>query len=299
MSLQEKVLKLKLDALLAARHAEHWQKIINEHGEEKATAFYTHLGLNHLEAKRAVEWEGLTLSREPTAAEKLCVKGIANAQESAKAQIGTILTSLRTELIAQGMEAIEGLSPQDYHTLVLEVPEGTKKDLRARLDSVYRLGRKLVAEQLGGRKETPLGDSDDELDTLAGVTNARIVNDVQSRITASMTRFRLLGLFGEALILAVTQEMADGSVSYIDRASTGLANRVISIGRGDEAQERRNEWERVEYSALLDNNVCGPCAAEDGKEAENENDLAPTPNPECEGSDYCRCFHVWIAEGLH
>jgi hypothetical protein len=140
-------------------------------------------------------------------------------------------------------------------------------------------------------------DEFDLLDDLVDVTDSRIANDVQSRIIAATTRFRLLNLSGAALWKAVEDEIRLGSVSYIDRASTGLANRVINIGRKDEAQRRSDEWQRVEYSALLDQNVCGPCAAEDGKEAENENDLTPVPNAECEGGDWCRCFHVYVAEG--
>lgn len=318
MTLQEKVLNLKLEAATAARLAMFWEKQIHTHGERKTEAFYTHLGLNHIERK-GFEWEGLTLSREPKEHEKLCVKGIANAQETAKEQIGKVLLSLRTELIAQGVEAIQTLAPKDYHTLILEVPEGSKADLRARLEKVYLQGRKLVDQELSkqkagarypltrpehlfvvselGKKEAlPEEEFDfDLLDDLADITDSRIVNDVQTRITAAAARYRLLGLGDAALWKAVEDEIRLGSVSYINRASQGLANRVINIGRRDEARSRRDEWERVEYSAILDSNVCDPCVAEDGQEATNEEDLEPVPNASCPGE--CRCFHVYVAEG--
>jgi len=137
-------------------------------------------------------------------------------------------------------------------------------------------------------------DEFDDLDLLTDLTGSRVANDVQSRIIAAAQRFSLLGTTGNSLISSVTTEINAGSVAYIDRASQGLANRVISIGRSDEAESRKDKWERVEYSALLDANVCGPCADEDGKTASNEDDLQPVPNPECLGGDYCRCFHVWI-----
>lgn len=296
MSLQEKVLKLRLDAVVAARHAVFWQKLITEHGETKATAFYTHLGLNHLEQK-SIDWEGLKLSREPKEHEKIAVKGVSQAQESSKEQIGTILLTLRGELILAGLKGIKKLPVAQYHELTLSASAEIRESLRDRLIQVHRRGRLLVASELGKKAAIDEEDGFDELDTLTDLTDARVANDVQSRITAAAARFALLGLAGAALIAAVQKEMADGSLGYIDRASTGLANRVINIGRTDEAQSRKSEWERVEYSALLDPNVCGPCAAEDGKEADNENDLTPTPNPECEGGDWCRCFHVFIAEG--
>lgn len=297
MGLPDKVTELKHGAYSGLRLAQFWEKQIATHGEEKATAFYKHLGLNHLETK-GYEWEGLTLSREPKEHEKLCVKGIANAQETAKEQIGKVLLSLRTGLIAQGVGIVKKLSPKDYHTLVLEVPEETRKDLRARVGDAYRHGRKLVAQELRGTKAADDEDDEsDELDDLTELTDARVVNDVQARIADAAARFALLGLTGVLLTEAINKELADGSVSYIDRASRGLANRVINIGRGDEARSRSSQWERVEYSALLDQNVCPACAAEDGQEAASEDELTPTPNPECEGGDWCRCFHVFVAEG--
>lgn len=329
MSLQTKILNLKLEATLAVKHAQGWQRLIDLYGEEKATAFYKHLGLNHLETK-SIEWEGMTLSREPKEHEKIAVKGIAGAQESSKEAIGKILLSLREQLIEDGLKRIRKLKPATFHELILAAPSESRNDLRDRLIKVHRQGRLLVASELGDKtkqawefeykeispesvafldnvwensranpiviKEAAPTDEFDDLDDLTDLTGARVANDVQSRITAAATRFSLLGLTGAELETAIQNEVTAGSLGYIDRAATGLANKVINIGRSDEAESRRDEWGRVEYSALLDQNVCGPCAAEDGQEAENEADLTPTPNPECEGGDWCRCFHVYIQD---
>lgn len=295
VTLQSKIINLKLNAALAVKHAQGWQRLIDLYGEEKATAFYSHLGLNHLE-KKSIEWEGLTLSREPKEHEKIAVKGMAQAQVSSKESISPILLSLRTELITDGLSAIQKLAPSTYHELTLRVSSEFRSSLREHLIGVHRRGRMLVAAELN-RKAAVLDDDEfDDLDLLTDLTDSRIANDVQSRIIAAATRFSLLGLTDSELSTAVQNEIATGSVSYIDRASTGLANRVISIGRGDEAQSRRDEWSRVEYSALLDQNVCGPCASSDGEEADNEDDLTSTPNPECEGGDWCRCFHVFVQD---
>lgn len=293
-TLVEKVQNLKVTAYVAGKTAQFWEQKISEHGEHKAEQFYLSLGHNHIERK-GVEWEGLTLSREPKEHEKIAVKGIAQAQLSAKESITTILLNLRSQLIEDGLEGISKLDPAKYHTLVLQAPPEFRRSLRGRLISTYRQGRRLVATEL--RKEGKQDDEDefDDLDMLTDLTDARVVNDVQSRIIADAGRFVLLGLTGAALIGAVQKQIADGSVSYIDRTSTGLANKVINIGRGDEARDREG-WSRVEYSALLDQNVCGPCAAEDGQEADNEDDLTPVPNPSCEGGDWCRCFHVFVQD---
>lgn len=296
-TLAEKVLSLKLNAYLAGRTAMFWEQKIKEHGERKAEEFYLHLGHNHIERKSA-EWEGLTLRRQPREAEKIAVKGVFQAQESAKEQIGKVFLALRAKLISDGLEGIEKLPVAQYHELTLQAPPETRQSLRDRLITTYQQGRQLVAVELGKlHKQDEKEDEFDDLDTLTDVSTARVTNDVQSRIAAAAARFVLLGLTGTALMAAIQKELGDGSVSYIDRASAGLAHRVINIGRGDEARSRRSEWERVEYSALLDQNVCGPCAAEDGQEATTEDGLTPVPNPECEGGDWCRCFHVFVAEG--
>lgn len=320
-SLQEKVQNLKLEAALAIKHAQGWQGLIDKYGEDKTTEFYTHLGLNHLE-KKSFEWEGLTLSREPKEHEKIAVKGIANAQESSKEAIGKILLSLREELISDGLKGIKKLKPASYHELTLQASSAIRTSLRDRLIKVYKQGRMLVVRELGTLpkgfahepgcnerfiKNDPPGyqckcefkaaaeDEFDDLDDLTDLTDSRIANDVQSRITAAATRFSLLGLTGSELETAIQNEITAGSVSYIDRAATGLANKVINIGRSDEAESRTDEWERVEYSALLDQNVCDPCASFDGDSSTDEADLEPAPSPSCLGGDWCRCFHVFVA----
>jgi len=295
--LADKVLQLHRDAVVAERIASFWQKQIDFYGEQKAEDFYISLGLNHLE-KKSIQWEGMTLSRQPTEIEKLCIKSIAAAQDTSKEGIANILLALRETLINKGMAAIKKLAPADYHTLVLAAPQSSWDDLRELLDKVFMRGKKLVAAELNQQKDvkqTTATESDDSfLDDLTDLTDSRVINDLQARITAAVARFSLLGLSGSDLWDAVRSEVESGSVSYIDRAATGVANKVLSFGRSREAEDRSDEWDRVEYSAILDQNTCGPCNADDGETAKDESDLTPVPNPECEGGDWCRCFHVFI-----
>lgn len=325
MSLQEKVLNLKLNAALAVKHAQGWQRLIDLYGEEKATAFYTHLGLNHLE-KKSFEWEGLRLSREPKEHEKIAVKGIANAQESAKETIGKILLSLREELIADGVKRIKKLKPATYHELILQASKESRSSLRDRLVKVHRQGRSLVAAELAARepqktfsisnaphrchftesglmvactcaatKEALPEDEFDDLDMLTDLTGSRVANDVQSRIIDAAARHALLGQTGDGLINAVTNEINGGSVTYIDRAAAGLANKVIGIGRSDEMGRRSDDIERYEYSSLLDVNTCSNCAELDGTTATSMDDLPEVPLADCDGGPLCRCFIIAIA----
>jgi len=311
MSLQEKIIKLKLDAVLAARHAEFWQKAINEHGEDKATEFYKHLGLNHLE-KKSIEWEGLRLSREPKEHEKIAVKGIANAQESSKESISKVLLTVRDGLIADGLKGIRKLKPATYHELTLQVSSEARESLRDRLVKVHRAGRLLVAAELNSSKgmrvwphECPFEfavkeavpkDEFDDLDDLTDLTDSRIANDVQARVIAAAQRWILAGKTGSDLWDAVANEINTGSVTYIDRAAAELAHKVIAFGRADEMRNRSDEIGRYEYSALLDVNTCEPCAALDGTTAQSMDELPEVPLQDCLGGAMCRCFIVAIAD---
>lgn len=292
MSLQKKILDLKLHAALAVKHAQGWQRLIDLYGEQQATAFYTYLGLNHLPQK-SYDYDGLTLSREPKPHEAPQVKAIAQAQDSAKERLATIMTSIRSELVDEALDQLGGLDPAKYHELIITVDTDDRDTLREMVSQTFSDGRLLIQTQRGAKDDDDL-DFDDELDTLTDITVSRLANDVQARVTGAASRFALLGQTGQQLISSVTTSIADGSLSYIDRAATGLANRTLNLGRSAEAE--RFEWQRVEYSALLDANVCGPCAAADGEEAGNEADLTPAPNPECEGFDNCRCFHVFVQD---
>jgi hypothetical protein len=309
VSLQTKIINLKLEAALALRHANGWQRLIDQHGEEKAEAFYRHLGLNHLPAK-SVEFDGLQLRRQPRATEAIAVKGVHQAQESSKEAIGKLLLSLRTRLISDGLKGVAELDPASYHELTINPPLEFHQSLRDRLIAVYAEGRALVVRELGQKtssisnaphkyhftKKQVEEDEFDDLDLLTDVTLSRIANDTQARIIGIATRLAMLGTQGSSLITATQTEMNAGSVSYIDRAATGLANRTISLGRSYEAKQRRDQWSKVEYSALLDNNVCGPCLDVDGETADSEDDLIPAPNPACEGYDNCRCFYVFVQD---
>lgn len=294
MILAEKVTTLKRDALQALRIAMLWEEKIRVSGEHEAQELYLKLGHNHIERK-GISWEGIVISRLPREHEKLMVKALASQQVDAKDKIATILLKLRTNLIASGMKGIKTLAPADYHALTLRAPAEIRTSLRERLIEVHHQGRILVVAELGKKQSVDDEDEFDDLDTLTDLSTSRVANDVQSRIVGAAARFALLGLTGAALFSAIQGELNAGSVSYIDRASTGLANKVLNIGREDEAQNRRDEWSRVEYSALLDQNVCGPCAAADGESGPTEADITPAPNPDCEGGDWCRCFHVFIA----
>lgn len=296
-TLISKISRLKLNAYAAHRTITFWEQQIALHGEAKATEFYQHLGLNHVEMKQ-VDFDGLSLRRQPRASEAIAVKGVAQAQDSARDRLVTLLGKVRTALIDEGLREIVALKPANYHALILDTATDYRDDLQRQLIVTYNDARLLVARELGQVKsfKQDADDDFDELDDLVDVTLSRVTNDVQARITGAATRLAILGLTAAQFTATLGDEIRTGSVAYIDRTATGIANRTINIGRGDEMREHADDIDRYEQSALLDVNVCGPCSEDDGLTATNPDDLPGGPNPDCLGTDLCRCFVVAIVD---
>ena len=91
-ALREKVDAFAAFADNASLVAEFWRRQIARRGEAQAEALYRHLGFNHLEKK--VEWEGLTLSRDPKLYEIPCIKSMAAAQGYSSLKRGIAINDL-------------------------------------------------------------------------------------------------------------------------------------------------------------------------------------------------------------
>lgn len=303
MTLQTKILNLKLEAALAVRHANGWQKLIDLYGEERATAFYTHLGLNHL-PKKSIEWEGLTLHREPTELEKrINLKAISDAFVQGEQQLVNQLLVLRDKLITDAGKGIIKLTPADYHTLVLAPPKQATEDLKETLEQIYERGRQLVLDELKAQGARDLGDigdpSDDDLEFLSDlgdVTVSRVANDVQSRAIGSAASLVVLGVAEGVLLSRLTDDLQAGSVSYINSAAAEADHAALGLGRDAEGSNRSDIVQEAYYSAILDDTCCSDCESADG-ETGDPGEITAAPNPSCQGSARCRCLHVYVLAG--
>jgi hypothetical protein len=298
MTLRDKVQELKDNAGAGLRVAEFWQAKIDSVGEDKATAFYKHLGLNHLEVK-SFEFDGLILTREPTAAEKLCVKSVHTAQETGKVKVKKVLAGVSTALLAQAVKKIKKLKPADYHSLVLDIPKADVVELTAVLDSIYLAGRTQMAGEiataLGTTAETvTVAETSAAIESLASAVLSGLANDAAFRVASIATRAVTVGLDGKDLLERIARDTGNLSEAPVDRASAGAANRGIGMGRGDEIRAEKPDGLTWQYSALLDANTCGPCDDEDGTEYDTYADAPDVPYAECDGGFLCRCFIVGI-----
>jgi hypothetical protein len=297
--LKDKVQQLKTQAHNASRVAECWERLIETHGEAKATAFYSSLGLNHLEQK-SVEWEGLTLWREPTEAEKIAVKDVADAQESGKAKIAKILKALKLKLVQQAIDEILKLDPEEFHTLVLDLPDAP--ELVKALDTVYMQGRTQVAKELSAQGLTVEAPNaaeaaiSAEMQSLADFLLSRTANSVAGRVADIASEQVILGRTGNDLENAVTDAAEALSDAPEERAAAGGANRAVGRGRMDEMAIHAGEIDLWVFSSLLDQNTCDACFSEDGTEYDSYDEVPSFPFEDCLGTFLCRCFAVGIVK---
>ena len=138
----------------------------------------------------------------------------------------------------------------------------------------------------------------------AQVAAERMSDTWYGRILETVLSERRSGKQGDALKAAVTARLAED----VEKAPVGEAraevNEAFAIGRAGEAAARKDDIETVQYSALLDQGTCVPCAALDGAQfafqsAEYYRTLPPYSG--CEGNrgrpDACRCVHLYLFRG--
>jgi hypothetical protein len=270
-----------------------------------------------LPEKKTFEFEGLTLSREPNEIEKLIdLKSLVSDLDAQSESLTTSLLKYRDALINQAVSAAKDLDNQTIHTLTLERNEKLAKFVGKSLGEAFQIGRAQIIREINAQQEKnkSLGKdvfpnfqflhlkelSDDDLrEKLAGLSDsviAKLLNEIQSRTINAFTALKLLGWEAGGFFDELKKRLVGESTSFVSQTSRNAANAAIMQGRKEEIEAQADNWERVQYSAILDKNTCPACKAEDGKEADAETKLVPVPNSNCDGGSNCRCFHVVILD---
>jgi len=265
--------------------------------------------VRQIESIKSVEYDGMTLWREPTPLEQtINLKAIQDAFDSGEKKIEKELLDLREKLIEAAISGIIVLSPSDYHTLTLEAPEKSVEQLRKELQAIYDHGRQLVLDELAAQGASNLGsigEADEadaaDLDTLAGLSASRLMNDLQSRVVGLAAGLAALGITGSDLETRIQEEIDAGSTGYVHTNALSADHVALNAGRSAEGDQQTQDGnvESVYYSAVLDASCCEPCSSADGETAPDEESLLPltAPNPDCLGGPLCRCLIVYVYSG--
>ena len=254
--------------------------------------------------KKTFFYEGLILAREPNEREKkLDLKAINREFESHQKRLAQVLTKMREDLLEQLVRQIDEDEPDKIHALVLTPPPQARKNLRRVLQSAFAAGQNQIARELAQQKNLSAieikADSqsdEEELDFLSDITISRAVSEIQARFSADLAKFLVLGFLGKKLIEKLKETFKNASLKFLENIAARSASKAVNLGRETETGKREGEWTKIQYSAIFDKNLCRSCKRADGRTATNQKDLPRVPNPECEGGDQCRCFHVVIAD---
>lgn len=254
------------------------------------------------EGEKSVQYEGMTLGRIPTDLEKrINLKAIQDAFDSGEKELARQLEVIRKKLIEDAAAGVIKLDPADYHTLTLAVSAEAALKLRDQIQKIYEKARELIVQELEAQGAPALGEigvasevSAASLDTLGDVTVSRLINDVQARAASSAAGLTVSNITGEALEAGIVEELEGGSSSYVSNAAAEADHAAFGLGRVDEGSDRADIISEVYYSAVLDENSCGPCSEADGETGATEAEVTPCPNPACEGGARCRCILVFV-----
>lgn len=261
-----------------------------------------------LPEKKTVEFEGLTLSREPSEIEKLIgLKSLSDELFGETELLQNSLLKYRDALINQAVSAAKDLEAATVHGLTLVRNEKLAKQINKTLGASYQIGRKQIIREINlqkSQKSLSLPETkdllDDEIEERIGEVSdsvlAKILNEIQSRAINIYTALKLLGWDASEFFDELKKRLFGESAKFVEQLANNSANLVIQIGRKDEILNYDGDGE-TEYSAILDKNICDNCKPFDGKRSKTpDKDLPDVPNRNCLGGSNCRCFWVIILD---
>ena len=247
--------------------------------------------------RKAIEWEGLTLRREPTDLEKLCIKGIDEEMTNGQQTLSGFLSNLRDgwfdELAAEFDDEVFS-EPELLRDVQPTITDDNKAALTAILLTLFAHGAALIATELAlqGAELTAARATitATELAGLVAATLTKVANDVRARAVASAVAAVQLGL---NIADKIRSDARDSSTGYVSRAAGEATNLSLARGRDAEIAARSSEIQFLVYSAVLDSGTCTPCGEVDGKTGQ-KSELPSVPNPQCEGGAQCRCVLIAV-----
>jgi hypothetical protein len=242
---------------------------------------------------KGVDWNGLTLRRQPTELEARMLKQLDDAYQQGKVSMEGALLALRGKYLDEIIDTLDSLDPAEYYAATVSPSDRDRTLVFGLLSALFLRGASLIIEEIRNQGVSDIGDQSARPDqsifrTMAGAIVSRIANDVQARGTGAAISAALLN---QPVASTVRETMATGSTAYITRSASEATNWALSQGRDAEIEEKADSIEYLVYSAVLDNNTCQPCGDADGMGGQLD-EIPAVPNPDCAGGAQCRCVHI-------
>lgn len=236
-----------------------------------------------------------------------------NAKEEFEKAIRPAVIEMLVSALPEIKKAIADGDPSDVADVPLEssrVSEIVKKFLRqaraegvAQVEAEYKNSTQVIEARSAGvsmaageeDKSKVTEETDEEIEAEEKLISRRIKNRLSQEIESEALHGKRTGASASDIIRrVVSRQLETGAF----RGDAGVITTTAwNLGR-EEAGEKLGT-KTVQYSAILDAKVCGPCAELDGTEwpFNSEGHLANVPpNRNCEGGARCRCMLIYLPE---
>lgn len=298
---------------------------LDEGDEPASLTRRPHATAHRLSAEGYVTANGYMLGRAPSALEAAIfgVEEVPAYLEAAAEQLARAMAAVRrtqldailTEVVVKDARTTTG-DFTDIRPRQIRLPGIPPLTAAIRLaqTAVVAYGAEMVQQERARQGVTSLVrldavDGSRKAATSALVSSAQVAAERMSgtwygRILEVVLSERRAGKQGEALKTAVTTRLADDVAKAPVGEARAEVNEAFAIGRALEAAAQKDDIQVVQYSALMDTNTCGPCAALDGTQFAFQSEeyyRTLPPFTGCDGNkgrpDACRCVHLYLFKG--
>ncbi len=237
-------------------------------------------------------------------------KDINDKLDSAEDQFVKAAKAIQDEQIVKMVEMVATDMEKGQVDRITEIPiplvDKMSREIEKVLDDLFEYGQKQVKQELQ-KQRAIVEAAEPPFEPIENIAAIREFLKTRAKATASVLGNKLRAAMAyEALRQvkegAINRAALSGSLTTLsDKELVATAkfsvSEAMNFGRQAEAKAEADDIDRVVYSALLDENTCGPCGDQDGREypfpsAEWE-EVAP-PYKNCEGQDRCRCVGVYV-----
>jgi len=172
---------------------------------------------------------------------------------------------------------------------------------------LFNYGRQQVKKELAGQMKAGLAEPEpinpEALALISEFLKTRAkasVNILSTKLRSALT-FEALRQIKQGIVDhdALLKVMNDLSNKELLATASYSVNEAFNFGRSSQAAEDSEDIDRVQYSSILDKNVCLKCEPLDGEEWDYDDprtERYARGNPDCEGGNRCRCMEIYIAK---
>jgi len=218
-----------------------------------------------------------------------------------------------TNLSQEAAKIIKSRDFAKVETLEIRYKKQLASAILAALKGLVKYGSQTVQDELGVQKYIKHGEPDstpvvwesDDVEYYLRAKATAQANAISDRLQNSVTFETLAGMKNDDMTLTewsqfMERKLTELSDRELRKQINQSVNEAFNYGRSLEAERHAEDIEFVQYSAILDENICDTCEIHDQEIWPYEDERTATfaaGNPWCAGGDRCRCVLIYMLKG--